>query len=211
MVPVRVGHAYIVDVPEMPEMQALAERLSALLAGMALRRGGHAQLLFAQDLRPGRRIPCRAGGSSRSGGGPSTWSGTSRVGPVSSCTCPRRVASTSNSHPRRRSPGARWCASSSARVRPDSTGRAWASSCVSTARSARRRGGCWRRGTRAPCRGWGPKWAARPSPSSSARATRGATSRPTCATSTWWPASGGVGGTTSSTGPSCRRSPRCAR
>ena len=38
MVPVRVGHRYIVRVPELPEMQALSERLDALLAGATLRR-----------------------------------------------------------------------------------------------------------------------------------------------------------------------------
>ncbi len=36
MVPMRVGHANIVTVPELPEMQALAERLNVLLAGREL-------------------------------------------------------------------------------------------------------------------------------------------------------------------------------
>ncbi len=38
MVPVRIGHANIVAVPELPEMQALAERLDLALAGHILER-----------------------------------------------------------------------------------------------------------------------------------------------------------------------------
>ena len=38
MVPVRIRHRYILNVPELPEMQALSERLDALLAGTALRK-----------------------------------------------------------------------------------------------------------------------------------------------------------------------------
>ena len=37
MVSVRVGHAYSLSVPELPEMQALAERLDAFLAGRTFR------------------------------------------------------------------------------------------------------------------------------------------------------------------------------
>ena len=180
--------------------------------------GGHdaapgrpARLLLAQDLRPVARIRCRVAGSSRSAAGPSTSSGSSRAGPGSCSTCPRRAASTSRSRPRRRSPAARWRASSSATVTAGSTGRASASWCASTAPSARRRGGSWRPATTDRWPGSDPSRGARPSPSSSAPATPGATSPPTCATSTWWRASAGAGATTSCTGPSCRPSPRCAR
>ena len=62
--------------------------------------------------------------------------------------------------------------------------------CASTARSARRRGGCWRRATTARWPDSGPSRAARSSPSSSGRATATATCPRTCATSTW---SSGIG------------------
>ena len=95
-------------------MQALSERLDALAGRHDVAPGRPARLLLAQDLRPVAGFPARAGGSSRSAGGPSTWSGSSRAGPAWCCTCPRRAASTSRSRPRRRSPAARWRASSSA-------------------------------------------------------------------------------------------------
>ena len=88
------------------------------------------------------------------------------------------------------------------------SGRSWS---ASTERSARRRGGFWPRATRGRWRAWGRSPTPRPSPSWCAPARAPGVSIPTCAISGWWPASGGVGATTSCTGPASRPLPRWAR
>ncbi len=145
-------------VPEMPEMQALSERLDALLAGADPRPGRPARVLLPQDLRPVARLPQGPTAPARSAAGPSTSSGSSTTATGWCCICPRRAGSTSRSRPRRRSPVVPVARFVFATGRaPGSTGRAWACWCASTARSARRRGGCWRRATRARWPGWGPR------------------------------------------------------
>ena len=79
--------------------------------------------------RPSRPMPppraiSRAPRSPRSPVGPNTWCGASTTRTVSSSTCPKRDGSTSKTRPRRRSRGVPWPASSSARARAASTGRA---------------------------------------------------------------------------------------
>ena len=92
-------------------MQALSERLDALLAGTTLRR---ADLLGFSSLKTYDPSPdsLKGPGSSRSAGGPSTSCGSSTAGAGSCSTSPRRGASTSRSRRRRPSHAARWRASS---------------------------------------------------------------------------------------------------
>ena len=212
MVPVRVGHAYIVACPKCPRCRRCPSASTPSLAGADPAPGRPARVLVAQDVRPVARLALRAHRSCSVGRRAKylVWEFDDGNRMVLHLSQAGRldIEEPPEEDEARAAP---WPASSSARATPGSTATASASSCASTARSARRRGGCWRRATRARWPGSGPSRAATSSPRSSAPATRGATSRPTSATSTWWRASGAAGATTSCTGPSCRPSPRCAR
>ena len=108
-------------VPELPEMQALAERLDALLAGAVLLR---ADLLGSH---PSRRITPRLTlscitDSSRYAGERSTWCGSLMTETGSCCTCHKRVDWTSSNRRSRRGPVAPQFASRSVRTPPASRG-----------------------------------------------------------------------------------------
>ena len=197
-------------VPELPEMQALSERLDALLAGATLRR---ADLLGFSSLKTYAPTPDSLQGHRLLSVGRRAkylvWDVRRRQ--------PHRAASLPGRPPRHRGAAQEDQAPGLGgplhlrygRRRARRPGRpCW---CASTAPSARRRGGCSRPATTARWPGSGPSRAARSSRPSSARATPTATSPPTCATSTSCRASAAAGATTSCTGPSCRRSRRCAR
>ena len=155
----------------------------------ALRTGGPARASPRSRPTPRRPTPSRAGSSCRSAAGPSTWSGSSTTATGSSCICPRRVGSTSRSRPRRRSPVARWPASSSPprRRRLDVERRRAGAGARDAAQGVVVGAGAGRRGSpgRARSRS-GQRGVRRIHPHQRLRRHL----RPTCATSTW---SSGIG------------------
>ena len=156
----------------MPEMQALAERLDALLAGHALRRAdllGFSSLKTyapSPDALQGRRL-LSVGRRAKYlvwefDGGTRVVLHLSQAGRLDVEDPPKKTkprGSVARFVFARATP---WTASVGVLVREYGT---------------QRKASWWvlARGTRAPWTGWGPKSAARPSPSSSAPATRGGT------------------------------------
>ena len=121
VVPVRVGHAYIVTCPNCPRCRPWPSASTPLLAGLTLRR---ADLLGFSSLKTYDPSPESLKGHGAALGraaGPSTWCGTSTTGTAWCCTSPRPAGSIWRSRRRRRSPGARWPASSSGRGTAGST------------------------------------------------------------------------------------------
>ena len=170
-------------------MQALSERLDALLAGHGPAPGRPARLLVAQDLRPVAGFPEGPAARSRSGrrakylvwefdDGNRIVLHLSQAGRLDIEEPPKKT--------KPRGAVARFVfGEGDAGLDGEGVG------ILVREYGTQRKASWWvlAPGDEGPWPAWGPSPAARRSPSSSAPATPGGTSPPTCATSTWWRAS----------------------
>ena len=207
VVPVRVGHGNILTVPELPEMQALAERLHALASGHVLRGSSCSGFSSLKTYAPpvdelsGRRWQRL---TRRAKYLVWTFSGDRR----GSCCTSRRPgrARRGSCPPKRTRPRgavARFVFAGRRRRSRAHPG------LLVREHGTQRKASWWvlAAGDEGPLAGLGPEAGSRAnSPSWSAPAPAPVVCTPICATSTWWRASVGAGGTTSCTGARSRPS-----